>query len=230
MDDGGDARLGHPGPEGVEQLVARRQGTVLGERGGRAHDDHPGALGQDPLQLDDRPVGVGQRQVRRTEDAVLVGEAPVLLDPAVEGGERRRQRGQVVLQELLVEHAEGREQPDGLEPELVHAGQAGLGLPVLGADRLPLAEELQRRLPVGVAPEVVVHRPGLGDGVEGGVGDGAADRAAHHVVLPAVDLAPLDAPRRHRRVQVAGEGVEGLVVVVVTVERRVAELCHSVPG
>ena len=75
----------------------------------------------------------------------------------------------------------------------------------------------------GIPPEVVVHRPGHGDGVEGRVGDGPAHPAADHVVAPAVDLAPLDDPRSERRVEVTGEGVLGLVVVVVGVEHRVSE-------
>ena len=68
-----------------------------------------------------------------------------------------------------------------------------------------------------------MHRAGLGDRVERGVHDRVADDAADDVVLAPVDLAPLHAARLHLRVDVAGERVEGLVVVVVGVERGVRE-------
>jgi hypothetical protein len=45
-----------------------------------------------------------------------------------------------------------------------------------------------------------------------------ADLAADHVVLATVDLTPLDDALAPARVEVAGERVERLVVVVVAVE------------
>ena len=87
-----------------------------------------------------------------------------------------------------------------------------------------LAEQLERVLAVGVAAEVVGERAGLGDRVEGGVHHGPADLAADHVVLAPVDLGPLDDAGPELRVEVAGEGVERLVVVVVGVEGEVAEV------
>ena len=195
-------------------------------RGGPHHDVRAPVVGG-PLELADRPVEVGEREVRRREDAVLVREAPVVVEPAVERGERLRDREDVVAEQLLVEDAERREQPDRLEPELVELGDAGVAVAVLGRDRLAVAEELDRRLLVGVAPEVVVHRAGLGDRVEGRVHDRVADPAADHVVLAAVDLAPLHAAAAERGVEVAGEGVERLVVVVVGVEGEKIELGHG---
>ena len=54
-----------------------------------------------------------------------------------------------------------------------------------------------------------------------------ADLAAHDVVAAAVDLGPLDAAGPELRVEVAGEGVERLVVVVVGVEGLVGEFAHE---
>ena len=104
---------------------------------------------------------------------------------------------------------------------------AGLGLQVLVADRLTVGQVLERVASVGGAPEVVVHRSGLGDRAERRVAHRVADLTAEHVVLPAVDLAPLHAPLAEGRVEVAGEGVERLVVVVVGVEGEVIELGHT---
>ena len=93
-----------------------------------------------------------------------------------------------------------------------------------------VAEQLERVHLVRVAAEVLAQAARLGDRVEGGVGDGPADLAAQHVVLPTVDRGPLHRARPERRVEVAGEGVERLVVVVVRVPHRVPELVHARPG
>ena len=73
-----------------------------------------------------------------------------------------------------------------------------------------------------------MHRAGLGDRVERRVDDRVADPPADDVVLAPVDLAPLHAARPQLRVEVAGERVERLVVVVVGVERQVGEVAHDV--
>ncbi len=173
------------------------------------------------------PVEIGERDVRRGEDLVLVREAPVVVEPAVERGERLRDREHVLAEQLLVEDAERREQPDRLEAELFELGDARVAVAVLGRDRLALAQELARLLAVGVAAEVVVHRAGFGDRVERRVDDRVAHPSADHVVLAAVDLAPLHAATAERGVEVAGEGVERLVVVVVGVEGEVIEVGHA---
>ena len=69
--------------------------------------------------------------------------------------------------------------------------------------------------------------PGQGHRVEGGVGHGVTHPAPDDVVPAAVDLAPLDDPVPEGGVEVPGEGVEGLVVVVVGVEDRVVEILES---
>ena len=183
-----------------------------------------------PLELGDRPVDVAQRDVRRREDAVVVVAAPVLVEPAVERRERERDGADVVLEQFLVEHAERREQPHGFEAELVEPGDAGVAIAVLGRDRLALDQEFPGLLAVGIAAEVVVHRAGLRDRVERRVHDRVAHLATDHVVPPAVDLGPLHAARPELRVEVAGEGVERLVVVVVGVEGLVGEFAHEKRG
>ena len=185
------------------------------------------ALVEGPLQLLDRPLRIGQREVGRGEDAVVVVEAPVVVQPAVERPEREAHRFGVVPQQLLVDHPERREQPATREPLIVERLQPSVAIAVLGADRLVIAQALERVDALGVAAEVVVQAARLRDRVERGVGDGAADAPADHVVLPAVDRGPLHAARPEGGVEVAGERVLGLVVVVVGVEDGVTELLHN---
>ena len=166
----------------------------------------------------------------RGEDAVPVGHAPVLGQPAVEGTEQEDDRARVVLERLLVEHAERGEEPDLGQVLRVHGGEAGVAVAVLGADGLGLAHELVDGPAVGVAAEVVDERPGRRDRVEGRVGHGPADPAAQRVVAPAVDLDPLDHPRPQLRVEVAGEGIERFVIVVVRVEDGRVDSVHGQPS
>ena len=104
-----------------------------------------------------------------------------------------------------------------------------VGVAVLRGDRLTITQELEWVAPVGVAPEVVVHRAGLGDRIERGVRDRVADAPADDVILPPVDLGPLHATAARLGIDMAGERVERLVVVVVGVEREVVEgLEHAI--
>ena len=70
--------------------------------------------------------------------------------------------------------------------------------------------------------------PGSATGIEGRVGHRPRDLSAEHVVPAAADLGPLADPGPQRGIEVAGERVERLVVVVVGVEHRVPELLHVV--
>ena len=142
--------------------------------------------------------------------------------------ERRGRRLGVVPQRVLDADAEGREQQRRPDVLLVHHGQAGGGVPVLGPDRLELAERLDDRLLLGVPPVPLEERAGLGHRVEGGVGDVAVHLAANDQPAATVDLGPPDPPAAQALVLVPGEGVLGLVVVVVEVEDR-CHLGHAPP-
>ena len=227
VDDDGDPRLVDPGPERVEPGVERRVPARGGGRGRGAHDEHPGPLAKRPLQLLDGPVRVGEGDVGGGEDAVAVREAPVVVQPPVEGPEGGADGLGVVVKRLLVDHPERGEQPAPGQALLVEHAQSGLGIAVLGADRLVVAEPGERVDPVAVAPEVVVEAAGLGHRVEGGVRDGPAHPPAEHVILAAVDGRPLHAPGPERGVEVAGEGVDRFVVVVVRIEDRMPEVAHG---
>jgi hypothetical protein len=197
---------------------------------GRPHDDAPRAAVDGPLQLGDRPIDIAQRQIGRGVDAVAVVAAPVLVEPTVERGERERDRTDVVLQQLFVEHAEGGKHPYGFEAELIELRDARVAVAVLGGDGLALDQEFPGLLALRVSPEVVVHRPGLGDRVEGRVHDGPAHLTAHDVVPAAADLCPLHAARSELRVEMTRKGVERFVVVVVGVERPIGKLAHEMGG
>ena len=198
---------------------------MIGGGCGRPHDHRPGSWSSAHSSSAHGFVQVGQRDVGSGEDPVLVRHAPVLGQPAVEGAEQEDDGARVVLEGFLVDHAQGREEPDPRQALRVHDAEAGVAVPVFGADRLGRAEELVRGAPVGIAAEVLHEGAGRRHRVEGGIGDGAADPAADGVVLAPSDVGPLDDPGSVGRVQVAGEGVERLVVVVVGVEDRGVRWC-----
>ena len=164
-------------------------------------------------------VGIGERDVAGRDDPVLVGEAPVLIEPLVEAVEGGEGRLDVALERRFHADAERREHEAGLEPLLIHHGDSGVAVTVLVGDR----DEFTKRLThVGLgdlAAEVVVEAARAGHGIKGRVGDEAVDLAADQESLASVDLRPLHASLVHLGIDVAGERVFGLVVVVVGVER-----------
>ena len=160
-------------------------------------------------------------------------EAPVLVEPGIERAESSMQCGNVALEGFLHAHALGGEQHHRLQALPVHQLDTGGTVAEAGmvVERVKLAEHLRDVAAFEVAaPEVVLQAAGLGDRVEGGVRDELVDLAAHHEALFAVDGGPLHAALAHGRVDVADEGVGGLVVVAVHVEgpeAQVARFGHS---
>src|SRR5438552_4210257 len=222
-----DSGLVHARPERIERRVAHRALAVPGVRRRGPHHDDARVSIERPFEFACCPVDVGEAQVWRREYPAVVVETPILVEPAIEAREERRHGFDVVLQQLLVEHAEGREQPHALEAELVESGDSSVAVAVLGRSSFAFGEELPRLLAFGVAAEVVVHRARPRNRVEGGIDDGVTHHATDDVVLAPVDLAPLHAPRLHLRVDVPGEGVERFVIVIVGVERQVIEFAHG---
>ena len=101
----------------------------------------------------------------------------------------------------------------------VHQRQPRVAVAVRGTDRLQFTEQrVQVRASWVAAAEVLVQRAGLADRVERRVGDEPVDLAADEQPLLAVELGPLNGALAVLRFDVAGEGVDGLVVVVVAVE------------
>jgi hypothetical protein len=83
---------------------------------------------------------------------------------------------------------------------------------------------------MGLRPRKYSSRaPGfeMGSNVGRGVGDEPVDPLAHHEARLAADLDPLHGSLRQLRLDVAGEGIDGLVVVVVAVEEREVHLAHE---
>ena len=135
----------------------------------------------------------------RGVEAVVVREAPVLGQPAVEGAEGVAHRLGIVGQRLLVDHPERREHPAAHQPLLVEHPQAGVAVAVLGPHRLESRSSASGLTADGVAAEVVVQAAGLRHRVERGVAHRTADPPADHVVRAPVDLGPLDAAGRRER-------------------------------
>lgn len=170
MHDRGDPSLVHPGPERVKHRITGRPwaGGRLDSSG--PHHDGAGAIVQAPLKFGDRKVHVGQGQVRRAEDGAFGTEAPVLQQPSVESDHERSDGLHVVFQQLLVEHAERRKQPDGLKPLLGDHDQAGVTVHVGVRQRFTVLQELQRVLPLGVPAKVRVKSSGPRDRVPRRIG------------------------------------------------------------
>ena len=209
------------GPYGVVVGDPRRLVSVSGGHGTRHHHHEARPRGEYPVDLGDGLGRVGEGEHRGGEQAAIAVEPPVLVQPQVEGPEGGVQGRQVMAEGLLHADAEGGKQERTLEALSVHQGQAGIPIPVAGVvgEGLEVAEHGGHVAALGVAPpEVVLEAARAGDRVEGGVRDELVDPATDQQALPAVDHGPLHAALRHGRVDVAGEGVLGLVVVVVGVE------------
>jgi len=91
-------------------------------------------------------------------EAVAIREAPVLLEPAVEGGECRGGRVGIVLERLFDADAERREEQRRSDALAVHHREPRVAIPVLRADRLELAERIAHLQAIGVAAIPAVER------------------------------------------------------------------------
>ena len=129
--------------------------------------------------------------------------------------------------------AERREEHRAFDALLVHRAQPRVAVAVLVGERLELPELLHRVhvAPVAVLGELLqpgVVGAGLADRVERRVRDRRGDHVAEHEpALLALRHPPHEA--LHLVVAVAGEGVLGLVVVVVEVDEPVVERGHGRP-
>ena len=222
--DGGGG-LDEAGPERVVRRMAERPGgAVLARhrRGAQVHD--PGAGGEHAVELDHRGLGVGQREHRGADDPTLVVEAPVLVEPRVEGRQRGHGGVDVVLESLFDAAPHGGEQHDRGEVLVVHDLQPGVTVLVLGPERLDLHERPRIDSLGDLAPEEGVDAARHDDGVEGRVRDELVGVATgQHPRAPAGGD-DLHAAAGEGRVEVPGEGVERLVVVVVGVDRLVVQV------
>ena len=234
MDDESHAGIVDELPHAVEGGVERRELAGAGGDRGRAHHQHLRSQTEDPAHLGRGGGGVAQRDVGRAEDAVLAVVAPVLVQPLVEAPHHGRHRIDVVAQQFLVEHPQSGEEPHGLKALGVHDLETGLRVHVMIGQRLPVAQHLGRVAALGVPLEVVAQRPGLGDRVPRRVGHRPGQLAPDEMVLAAAHVHPLHHPGLHAGIDVAGECVEGLVVMVVGIERSISEVlrrqCRGIAG
>ena len=158
----------------------RRTRVITGP--GHEHEE-AGVVVERPLQLGfTRLVGVDQGEHGRGEDALLVGEAPVLVQPAVERPERGEQRRRVVDAAPAPCRRRGwAGRSRRRMPCSSISCEAGVAVAVLGvlAHRVEVAEQLPDVLALRVAAaEVLVERARLGDRVERRVRDEAVDLPA----------------------------------------------------
>ena len=207
------AQIGsNEGSPGRFEAFGRADGPVL-------EDHDAGAAVEHPLQLGHGLVDVGEREVGRGEDPLLVVEAPVLVEPAVERAERGTRRGKVVAQRLFHADTERGEEQRAVDALLVHHLQPDVAVAVGGVGRFEVAEQLDdARAALVVPAEVLLETARLGEVAERGVRDEPVHATTDEQARLAVDLGPLHRPLGVLGFDVAGERVGRLVVVVVGVE------------
>ena len=171
-------------------------------------------------QLGDGSVEVGQGQEGNAEDAVLIGEAPVLFQPAVEGPQHLDGGFDVGLHGSLHAHPLGGEEPRRLHALIVHAGQPGVAVEPFGmGGRLFAGQLVAHPGLVRLTPKVVVQRPRSRSHVDVARSwDDRMDPVPEEVAGLAVDVAQHHASIGELRVPMTGERVAGLPIVVVGVE------------
>ncbi|WP_261901134.1 hypothetical protein [Mycobacterium marinum] len=221
----GDAGVVGQLPERVEQWITGRTHADLGGDRSGNHDDKARVVAQRPLELPHGVIRYAQRDVWGGENPFLIGESPVLLHPANEGVEGRRRGLPVGQQRLLHPDPEGGQHDAALHALFVHGRQPSVAVTVFGANRLQVAEQCVEVGASGIAAaEVLVERAGLADRVEGRIRDEPVYPAPDDQPRSAVQLGPLDGTLFVFALDVAGERVHRLVVVVVAVEEREPEL------
>ena len=222
-----DARTVEELPHRVIDRVGRRPPATGREDGTGAHDEHARPLVQRPGHLVASGLGIDQAEIRRGEDPALVIETPVVEHPSVERVEDAAGRFGIAEQRLLHPDTQRGEHEATLDVLAIHELEARTGLSVGGTDRIELAERSAdvggRRLPA----EVCVEAAGPGHRIELRIGDEAVDLPAHHQPGAAPDLGPLHAPASEVIRDVPGEGVRGLVVVIVGIEQGEIEIGHE---
>jgi hypothetical protein len=184
---------------------------------------------QRPFQLGDGEVRIDKRHIRGGEDPFLVRKAPIFVHPPVERLERRQECRHVVDERLLHADPEGGQEDRALYPLGIHQRQSGIAILVLGVlrQRVQIAEKLGRVRPLWVtASEVLVQSSWFGHRVPGRVGNETVDPTTYEQPLPSIDHRPLHGPFAELRVEMPGERVLGLVVVVVAVKYSKIKVAH----
>ncbi len=154
------------------------------------------------------------------EDPLVVGVAPVLVEPAVEGAQHLDGGLDVRLHGAFHADALGREQPRCFDALDVHTREAGIVVEPLRMRGGVLAGQLVADpLLAALSGEVVVERPRAGAGMDvARAGDDRVGPLAEEVAGLAVGDPQNDTAVGELGVAVAGKGVADLPVVVVGVE------------
>ncbi|CAI7975971.1 hypothetical protein FRAHR75_200077 [Frankia sp. Hr75.2] len=216
-----DPGLGRHRPEPVE--VGVRGGAAADRPGAQVHQARVGV--QHPLQLGHGVVDVEQGEHRNGEDPVLLGVAPVLLEPPVERAQAGVGQFDVVRHVLLDGHAEGGQHDGRLDTLVVHQVQPRGPLDergvVLRVQDLAVGEAVRH-----LADEQALQRAGGGRVVPG---HHAHEGAAVAQIDPAQAVGPALDPYGallETGLDMPGEAVVGLVVVAIGIDQLVV---HRVP-
>ncbi len=150
-------------------------------------------------------------------------EAPVLVEPQVERVHRRHGRVDVVFESFLDTAGERRQHEHGFEVLLVQDLHPRIAVLVLGMVGQPVDLHQRRRIDTlgDLTAEQQVQAARLDDRVERRVRDELVDDATHDGERALALGEHLHAAAFELLGQVAGAGVDRLVVVVVDVDRPV---------
>ena len=217
-------------PHGIVARVAERVApavTVGHRRGTDVH--HARAVLHEVVDLGHRLRRVGERDHRRDDQPVVVGERPVLLEPAVEGAQRRDRRRDVEAQRLLDPATECREHEDAVESLVVEDADPRRRVLVLAPQRLDLRERARVDPLRDLAPEHGVEAPGHDDRIERRVRDEPEPVPAREQERVLAVLHDLYAAVAEVAVEVAGARVERFVVVLVGVDRTECQVHAAAP-
>ena len=152
-----DARFGGTRPEAVVHRVGRRAREVGAAHRTGSHHHDLGAVREHPLDFPFGLLRVGEREIRRGVEPLLVVERPVVVHPLVERVERDVRGIGIVHERLLHADAERREEEGRLDVLLVELRDTRRGIAIAGIDRFEITEHGADVVAGALAAEVLVE-------------------------------------------------------------------------
>ena len=217
-------------PERIKARVARRLQTFIGSNWSGPDKNNARIAIKRPLKFGHCIVNIRQHDVRSREDAVLVCESPVLVEPAIEGTECSLCSRKVITECLFHSNCKCWEEQRAFDVQAVHRLQTDFTISVRRIARKQLTKEILDAVALWIAAaEILLKAARRRKHVERRVRDEPIDLAANKQHLATIHFGPLHTAALELRLDVAGERVHRLVVVIVGVEHR-GDLGHCSPS
>ena len=137
-----DIGFGKPRPKWIKDLVARGAGsTAWVDRRRCSHDDNLDPIGNCPLGFFNRPFGIGQGDVGRSVDHVLIRKAPVVKQPTIERRESSAQSRRIVAQRLFHANSQSGEEHRSRQALFSHECDASIAIAVSRTNGVKFTEK-----------------------------------------------------------------------------------------